>query len=355
MRVAAFITPHGFGHAGRASAVLDALHARRPELRATLVTTVPEAFFRGSLRAPWERVALAPDVGMVQASALEVDLAATAREVEAFLDDLPRRAAEAARAMRRAGCDVALCDVAPLGIEAARLAGVPSVLVENFTWDWIYEALEAEEPALAPLRPRLAALYAAADHHVQAEPVGRPVPGAVRVAPVARAPRRVREDARAALGLEAGEPAVLVTLGGVPQELPFLDRLRARGDVTWIVTGLARAEREGNLLFLHRDRPVYLPDVMRAADAAVAKLGYSTVAEAWRAGCPLAWVPRPDFREGPVLARWVEENLPGFAVDQEAFLEGAWTARIDELLGLPRPPEREGGAGEAAAVMEGAV
>ncbi|MBW3535858.1 MAG: hypothetical protein KY453_11695, partial [Gemmatimonadetes bacterium] len=209
MRVAAFVTPHGFGHAGRASAVLDALHARRPDLAATLFTTVPEAFFQGSLAAPWQRVPLVPDVGMVQTSALGVDLAATARELAAFLDDLPRRAAEAADAVRRAACDVVLCDIAPLGIEAARLAGVPSVLVENFTWDWIYEPLVEDEPALAPPRVRLSRLYAAADLHVQAEPVGKPDPGAVRVPPVARAPRRPRDEARRALGLADGERAVI--------------------------------------------------------------------------------------------------------------------------------------------------
>ena len=355
MRVAAFITPHGFGHAGRASAVLDALHARRPELRATLVTTVADAFFRDSLATPWTRVPIVPDVGMVQTSALAVDLPATARAVEAFLDDLPRRADEAARAIRDARCDAVLCDVAPLGPEAARRAGVPCVLVENFTWDWIYEPLVAEEPALGPLRPRLAALYAAADVHVQAEPVGRPAPAAVPVPPVARAPRLPEDEARHALGLGDGERAVLVTLGGVPQELPFLDALRARDDVTWVVTGLSRGGGEGNLRFLHRDRPAYLPDTLRAVDAVVAKLGYSTVAETWRAGRPLAWVPRPDFREGPVLARWVEANLPGFSVgEEEAFLAGGWVERVDELLALPRPPEREGGAGEAAAVLEAA-
>ncbi len=352
MRVAAFVTPHGFGHAGRAAAVLDALHARRPGAEATLFTTVPEAFFIPSLHIPWRRVPVEGDVGLVQESALAFDLEATARAVAAFLDDLPRRADAAAERLLAEGCDVVLCDVAPLGIEAARRAGVPSVLVENFTWDWIYEPLAAEVPALEPLRLRLGALFDAADVRVQCEPVCRPVAGSLRVAPVARAPRMEEAEARAALGLDEGHRAVLVTLGGVPQALPFLDRLRARDDVAWLVTGLPREGWEGNVRFLHREAPAYLPDVLIGVDAVVAKLGYSTVAETWRAGRPLAWVPRPAFREGRVLARWVEANLPGFPVQEDAFLAGGWIDEVDALLTLPRHPVRSGGADDAAAALE---
>ncbi|MFX6019324.1 hypothetical protein ABTF08_20820, partial [Acinetobacter baumannii] len=65
----------------------------------------------------------------------------------------PPRAAEVeglAAQLRACAAEVVLCDISPLGLEAARTAGIPSVLLESFTWDWIYRGYCEREPALAP-------------------------------------------------------------------------------------------------------------------------------------------------------------------------------------------------------------
>jgi hypothetical protein len=41
LRLAVFVSPHGFGHAARAAALLAALREQRRELDVTLYTTVP--------------------------------------------------------------------------------------------------------------------------------------------------------------------------------------------------------------------------------------------------------------------------------------------------------------------------
>ena len=46
--------------------------------------------------------------------------------------------AEAA-AIRASGAKVVVGDIPPLAFEAAARAGVPSIALGNFTWDWIYE------------------------------------------------------------------------------------------------------------------------------------------------------------------------------------------------------------------------
>ena len=94
MRVAAFITSHGFGHAGRACAVLN---ARRPTLAAEVFTAVTDGFLRTSLAMPYRRILELTDVGMIQRGPFHADLASTAQAVTAFLDGL-EGAAEAAAA-----------------------------------------------------------------------------------------------------------------------------------------------------------------------------------------------------------------------------------------------------------------
>ena len=45
-------------------------------------------------------------------------------------------------------CQLIICDISPMGIVVAQKARVPSVLIENFTWDWVYENyVSADFPA----------------------------------------------------------------------------------------------------------------------------------------------------------------------------------------------------------------
>ena len=47
-RIAYFITPHGFGHAARASAVMNAVSDIAPSVSFDIFTTVPKWFFEDS-------------------------------------------------------------------------------------------------------------------------------------------------------------------------------------------------------------------------------------------------------------------------------------------------------------------
>lgn len=351
--LAVFVTPHGFGHAARAAAVMAEL-ARVADARFELYASTPRWFFDESVPGRYRRHELRTDVGFVQRTALAYDLPATVAELRELLPFDATLVDGLALELRRSGCRAVLCDVAALGIAVAERAGVPSILVENFTWPWMYEPHLPEAVGLAPLSDDLASWYARATFHVQAEPVCAPDPRARVVPPISRAPRRSREEARTALGLAEGETAVLVTLGGVPQELGFVERMRAMPDVTFVVTGAAGTRRDGNVHLYDNDTSIYMPDVVRAVDAVVTKLGYSILAEVWAEGRPLAWVTRPDFRESGPLDAWATTRLGGFAMGPEEFESGDWLDRVPGLLETPAPTGGEGrGAKRVAAfIME---
>lgn len=347
--IAVFVSPHGFGHAARASAVMQAL-ARMGGMRFELYAATPRWFFDESIAGQYRYHELRADVGFVQRSALTLDVHATVSALSALLpfDDvlLDGLALE----IRRAGCRAVLCDIAPLGIAVAERARVPSVLVENFTWPWIYEPLLDEAPALATLSAELERWFSRAAFHVQTEPFCHPASRPTLVVPpVSRQPRRTRTEARRELGLDEEAPTVVVTLGGVPQQLAFVDRMRAASDVTFLVTGAAATSSEGNVHLYDNDTRIYMPDFVRAADGVVAKLGYNTVAEVWREGRPLAWVARPHFREAVPLGAWVSSRLPGFEIEPTEFESGRWLDRLPDLLATEAPtPGAEGGAERVA-------
>jgi hypothetical protein len=357
--LAVFVTPHGFGHAARAAAVCEALSRRRGESwRFELYTTVPEWFFEASLERTVTYNRVRTDIGLVQQSSLHEDPDATAAalsELIPFPDLLVDRLACSVTA---AGCDAVLCDVAPLGIAVAARAGGPSVLVENFTWDWIYAAYTSSCPALERHAEYLAGWFEASSVRVQTEPVCGPRRGeAITVAPISRSPRSTPEATRARLGVPVDEPMVLVSMGGIPWS--FGELPEAGGDGPWIVVpgGAEQPVRNGRALLLPHRAPVYHPDLMHASDGVIAKLGYSTVAEAFAAGVPLAYIPRELFPESAPMAAWVATHMPALELEASAFGNGEWSGCLGRLLKLPRrqPDDGERGADQAAAIISQVV
>ena len=349
-RVAVFVSAHGFGHAARASAVMEALH-RTWGASFELFSTSPRWFYDESVAGTYRYHDVVTDVGFRQRSALAYDLEGTVAALgdllpydDALLDDLAQR-------ILRAGCSVVLCDIAPLGIAVAERAGLPSVLVENFTWPWLYEPLFGDAPALREAAAILDGWLDRASLHLLAQPFchsdGR-AGGVVR--PVSRPPLRTREEIRSELGVDPESRLVVLTMGGVPEELPFLAELRRIRDITFLVTGVDRTRVEGNLRLFDNATRLYMPDLVRASDAVVAKLGYSTVSEVWREGRPLAFVTRADFRETGPLRDWVKGVLPGFEIPGAEFAAGGWIRHLPGLLEMESPrSQATGGADEVAA------
>ena len=83
-----------------------------------------------------------------------------AAQFEAGADDA---AVALAREFLERRVQVVVCDAPPMACTAAHLAGVPAIVLANFTWDWIYDDFTAEHPAFAELPTRLGVRYAQAD------------------------------------------------------------------------------------------------------------------------------------------------------------------------------------------------
>ncbi len=357
LRVAYFISSHGFGHAARASAVMAAVWRRAPAARFEVFTGVPKWFFDDSLNREVGHHPGTVDFGLVQATALEEDLAATVAELEGRIPFPESQVAELADRLAALGAELVVCDIAPLGLAAARRAELPSLLVENFTWDWIYGRYAEKVPALRPFADYLAGIFAAAGRHVQAEPFCRRTAAAVSVPPMSRRPRRGRAATRADLGVPADEPMALVTMGGIEWDYhAIVDRLAADSSRRWLVVpgGSREPRRRGRLVLLpHRSR-FFHPDLVHAADAVIGKLGYSTLAEVHAAGVPFGYVPRADFPESPELEAWVRRRLVHRRIEPASFTSGRWLDEVEPLLALPREIRSEpvsDGADEAAGVV----
>lgn len=344
-----FVSSHGFGHAARATAVIDAVNRLMPGSRFTVFTNVASWFFESSLDTLVTLERLDVDLGLVQTDALTEDLPATLRQLtrripfpKSILDDIAQRVDDL-------GADVIICDIAPLGLAVAGHCGVPSVLVENFTWDWIYRGYLAACPELEPLAGYLEGVFTQATYHIQTEPVCSPSTHAVHVSPVSRRPRHSRTEVRRRLGVPDDAPLAVVSMGGVNWSYDTLTTESDDHELWVVVFGSEAPIRRGRVIRLPHHSEFFHPDLIHAADVVVGKLGYSTLAEVWSAGVRLGYLARPHFRESPTLEAWAQRELTCRRLEVSALETGEWLDTIGELLLEPRGrADRIGGANEVA-------
>jgi hypothetical protein len=352
--MAYFVSPHGFGHAARAAAVMEAVGERLPSVCFHIFTTVPPWFFKDSLTVSHVYHPVMTDLGMIQETALDTDLSKTVSALNDFLPFAPDRIADLALTLKRFECCLVICDIAPMGIAVADAAGLSSLLVENFTWDWIYRETMRDDDAMKRHADYLEKVFSGARFHIQTEPVCHHDSRAdIWTQPVSRKRRTPRATVRQRLGVPQEKKAVLITMGGIGQAYSFADHVLDQKEVLFVVPDGADVEtRIDNLILLPRHSRFYHPDIVGACDAVIGKLGYSTVAEIYHSGIPFGYVQRPDFPESQKLADFVEKRMIGMPIEKTTWQEGRWTDILDELLQYANPggapPEKTNGAQEIA-------
>ena len=343
-RIAYFITPHGYGHAARACAVMAALVDRRPGTHFDVFTRLPEWFFQSTLGGSFTYHELLTDIGLAQKTALSEDLPETLRRLGQLLPFDRDVVGRVAQQLRQIGCRLVMCDIAPMGIAVACEAGIPSLLIENFTWDYIYDGYLTDDDRLGWYIDYLAGIFERADYCIQTEPVSRRRPCNLTTAPVSRAHRTPATEVRQEMRIPEDAPVVMVSMGGFSWHYRFLDRLAAWPEVTFIVPGASNGTAQrgqpgalpGNLVLLPHHSPFFHPDLVNASDAVVGKVGYSTVAEVYWSGVAMVYVPRPRFRESQALVEFVEREMHSLPMSDAEFDDGGWLSRLPNLLTKPR-------------------
>jgi hypothetical protein len=225
-----------------------------------------------------------------------------------------------------------------MGIVAAKAAGIPSVLVENFTWDWIYQGYGPREHEVENLIAWLRSVFDDADHHIQTEPCCAYHPSAcLRTGPVSRRPRLSAAEVKRRLGVAVEAKVVLMTMGGAGNAPTPLQSLGDFPTIQFVIPGAGpQPVRKGNVLLLPHDSGHFHPDLVNACDGVIGKAGYSTVSEVYHAGVPFAYIPRPAFRESESLVAFLQAHVPGFSMEEGEFGAGTWTRRLPELLSHAR-------------------
>ena len=354
-RIAYFVSPHGFGHAARAAAVMESLAESDPGIQFEIFTSVPSWFFQDSVSAPFAYHRVVTDIGLVQKDAFEADLESTLDALDNFFPLKRSLIEHLAGTIKSSNCDLIVCEIAPMGIPIAKAARIPSILVENFTWDYIYQQYTDSNDRIKQHIDYLQPIFNAANYHIQTEPMCRRVSADLTTAPVSRKIKSNAVEIRQRLGVPKDGKIVLITTGGIPQSYGFLEELNKFRDIIFVMPGAGPAMKMvDNLIILPHRSDFYLPDLVNAADAVIGKVGYSTLSEIYHGGAPFGYVARSNYRESESMVEFIKKQMPAIAVSELEFYNGNWTAKLSDLLDLA-PVERNitNGAEQISRFIEG--
>ena len=301
--VAFYISGHGFGHASRQVEIVNAFARRQPDVGIFVRTAVARWLLDRTLVAPFELDDRPTDTGVVQIDSLHLDAEATIAAADDFHATLDARAAHEADLLRARDVRLVLADAPPLACAAAARAGIPSVVVSNFTWDWITPMREylAGAPELIPT---IQAAYGLADEawrlpmhggfesflacpaeapsaRARAGPAEAPSARrrVIDLPFVARHATRAPAETRTRLGLPADRKLVLPSFGGYG--VGGIDLSSVDLDPSWHVIAVPDAAIY--------DAGLRYEDLVRAADVVLSKPGYGIISECIANGAALVY------------------------------------------------------------------
>jgi hypothetical protein len=355
LRIAVYVSGHGFGHAARVCEVLRALRRRRTDLSCVIRSPLARWFFDFNLGCPFAHGACRLDVGVVQSDSLTTDLEATCRAYEA-IDR--QRAALIAAELTALGAEppaLVLADIPALAFDVAAALGVPSVAMTNFSWDWIYADYAADLPPFVPLVESLRVSYGRASlllrlpmhGDLSAFPLRRDVPLVARRASVPA------DAVRARLGLPARDRLVLLSFGGIGLALAAVPAIRGVAFLTTAVAPNGADGPRGGRAITHAELTaagLQYQDLVAACDAVITKPGYGIVAECIANGTPIVYTSRGRFAEYPCLVAGIEAHLPNAFISNADLRAGDWAPALERVWSQPprAPRVRIDGADVAA-------
>ena len=332
MRITCFITSHGFGHATRSFSVLSEL-AKDKKIQLNIISTLPKWFIHENLKeTSYQTHHFQTDVGMVQETPFKHSLNDTKQKLNQFLKFNDVELKSVTKVLDNYRSDCFFCDISPLGLYLGRKMGIPSCLLENFTWDWIYEGYEEREKDFSRPIEKLKEIYSYANLHIQTSPVCRKKSDFYEVNPIFRTHKKTAEEIHEQIGNNFRKPVFLITTGGISQEYSFQEKIKKERDFFFILTGnFKKVEKQDNFCLLPHRNKFHFPDLVNCADGIIGKVGYGTLAEAWGSQKPLMGVFRKNFRESEALLNFALKNLPLLEISNEQFQTGEWIKKIKEL------------------------
>ena len=336
-QIAYYISSHGYGHAARQQAVIRELAQRGASVHVR--TAAPQKFFRHAASYHHQRY----DIGLIQPDALTYDVAASFQWLADFLQQNDSIIKQEVAFIRDQNIQLVAVDMPPIAFDIAQAAGIPSVLVSHFRWDWVYEHYIADFPEYRYLIDAIQDSYRKATlglrmpfahdfsiiQHVEDIPL------------VYNAATQTRAELCETLHIAPEQRIGLLSMGGHEWSSDIAPLKAKDGWVFLVIPNVWEQVKDMPHRFrmIPREYEDY-HNLIAHADVVIGKAGASTVAEVVGHRTPMIYTLSADWRESELLDVALQTYAQAIKVEADAFRQGAWMDLLDRALQLPPPQQR---------------
>lgn len=324
MRVAIYISNHGFGHATRMAALAGALN--EGGIFCYLCTDRPGYLFEELDPLLYEHRICRIDFGLMQKDWIHPDREATITALGELLDRSETLIAAECAFLIQEHVDLVIADIPFLAIEAAARANIPVVAISNFNWLYMYESMLPQTEQVNGMLERIRSMYRKANLALQL-PLSdaqsmRVFARCETTGLLARYRRRDSAGLRRMLNISPSARVVIVSFGS-GELLPFrLEDLLAVPDIVV----LSRYADSDHPRFRHIPPQIDFTAILAAADVVITKMGYGMLAESMVAGLHIICTDRKDFQEDIPLKEGLKRYKNHTFIPNEALPATDWVS-----------------------------
>ena len=335
-----YVSGHGYGHARRMTQVIGEILSRRPDWKIVVRTAAPPAAFQPLVPSMIQLSGI--DCGMVEANPLTIDADKTLAKLLDFMNRREAIVSAEVDFVRTARPALIVSDIPFLAGDVAERTGVRCIGISNFSWDWIYDELFADDPVYRRISAQIRDAYLKIDHLLEL-PFGKIGPKLpIQQVPLI-APQRRREpnEIISRLGLPTKDncPRVLFgTRGGIP---PQVLRIAAEDlpDMLLVFPHALPTDMPENTIGAELSPSLDFSDLLSISDVVVSKLGYGIVSECVASRVRLVYPRRTGFAEDRITESQMQAYVPIQEISRDDYLAGRWAQSIRQVLEKPMPTE----------------
>lgn len=315
MKIAYFITQHGYGHAVRSAQIINALP---PYIEVVIISAVEKDFFKRSITRSYAYKKKGFDVGCVQTDSLNIDIKKTLQAYQKRYRKNQETLPDETAFLKSEAIDLVVTDSASFPLVLANSANIPGILLASFTWVEIYRPYVKQYPDFTPILNTMAQEYAKATLHLRPPLCLDIAYGKYKIDVPLIAPkgRDIKSKLIASIGIFPSKYLAVLYLGSYGLEVSF-DNL-AQYDDWHFVTFEPPPLEHPNYTLLERKSWRY-EDVVASSDAVIGKLGYGLLSTCMAAGIPLLYPGRTHFVEHTALDEAAQTWGGGISISDENF------------------------------------
>ncbi len=300
MKVAFYVTSHGFGHASRVTALVTEFIKFGCDCY--IITDRPKFLFphKGSYCHIIERQT---DTGMMQTSWNAPSVEDTFSELQRLWANRALIVKEEEAFLRDKNIELVITDIAFLPIISAKNLQLSVYAITNFDWYFNYLGLvdSKTSPEIVSIISQIKDIYQLCDKSfilpfsntksVQA------LPNQIICGNLAKYSKPNKKAICSTYNIDESKKLALITFGGIMSDISYFKNLTNNKDYVFLTNSpIGDAD---NIILLPRDCDYSL--LISSCDVVITKVGYSTLAETCASGTYLCYATRDNFPEDEPL------------------------------------------------------